>query len=124
MRNNILLFILVLTISFATASYVGGWYDKIDPQRGGWFWGPSNEEILVFVGFLISYVFFVSLMFELLSKKNKNKWIVWSLIPIVLLYAGYNWKLLYIPILTSIAGYILAKLIQFTIFKLKRPNPS
>jgi len=122
MKNNILLFVLVLAINLLTAPYFGDWYNQIDPQRGSWFWGPTDEEILFFVGFLMSYVFFIPLVFELLSRGRKNWWVIISLAPVILLFAGYKWQILYIPILIAIIGFGIAKLIRLIISKLHHTN--
>ena len=122
MKNNVLLFILVLVISLATASYFGGLYDIFDAQYGGG-WMADKEMAVNLAGFIFAYVFFIPFVFELLSKRNKNKWMIWSLVPVILLYIGYNWQLLYIPIIASIVGCLLAKLINFVISKLKHSNP-
>ncbi len=123
MRKNILLFVLVLTISFASASYVGGWYDKISPQYGSLFLGNGKNAAVSFAGFLVSYVFFIPFIYSLFGfKKNKN-WIIWLLLPVILLWFYADKYYFYIPVLLIIVAFLIAKLIQFIIFKLKRPNP-
>ncbi len=121
MRKNILLLILVLSIGLVTAPYFGSWYDKISPQYSGWM--TDKNAAVSFAGFLVSYVFFIPLIYGLFGiKKNKN-WIIWLLTPILLFWLGADSSHIYIPIILSLFGFGLAKLIQFIIFKLKRPNP-
>ncbi|KKP56344.1 MAG: hypothetical protein UR80_C0016G0006 [Parcubacteria group bacterium GW2011_GWB1_35_5] len=123
MKNNILLFIFVLVISLATASYFGGWYDYFVPQYDYSLLGIDQETVVYIAGLFFAYVFFVPFIFELLGKGNKNKWIVVLLVPVVLFYLYDNVMLTYIPILASITGCLLAKLINLTIKKFKHQNP-
>ena len=120
MKRNILLFILVLVLCLVLAPYFGNWYNLIDHQYGGWITGEKGA--VVFVGFILAYVFLTPLIFKLFGKNNQNKLIGWLVSPVFLLYAGYNWKLLYIPILTAITGFLLAKIINFIISKIKHPQ--
>ena len=121
MRRNILLLILVLVICLVVASYFGSWYDRVDPQYGGWI--TSKEDAMVFAGFILAYVLLVPFVFKLLGIGSQNKWIGWLVAPVFLMYIGYNWKLFYIPIVLLLIGFWLAKLINLIISKFKHPNP-
>jgi len=122
MRNNILLFILILAISLVVAPYFGGWYDMFSPHYGSWVY--DRQDSIFFSGILLAYVFFVPLIFELFGKGNKNKWMIILLAPVMLFYLYANIKLIYIPVAVSITGCLLAKLIKFIIKKFKHPNSS
>jgi len=118
--KNVLLLVSVLVPSYFLASYIGGWYNQIDPQYGSLFF-DSSDSVVVY-GFIFSYIFFVPLIFELFSKKNKNKWIIILLAPIILFLLYTNTRLVYIFIITSIIGFLLAKIINFIVSKFKHPN--
>ena len=123
MKRNILLFILVLVMSFATASYFGSLYNYFVPQDSSSMLGASKDTAIFTAGIFFSYVFLVPLIFELFGMGSKKKWIVVSLVPVILFYLSDNIKLVYIPILTAIIGFLLAKIINFLISKFKHPNP-
>ncbi len=123
MRNNILLFILVLAISLATASYFGGWYDYFVPQYDYSLLGIDQETIVYVAGLFFAYVFFVPFIFELLGKGSKNKWMVILLAPVILFYLYDSVALVYIPIIASIAGCLIAKLTNLVIRQFRHPNP-
>ena len=120
MQRNILLLILVIAICFVLAPYLGGWYDRIDYQNNGWI--TSKEDAVNFAGFILSYILLIPFVFKLFGKNNQNKWIAWLSAPVFLFYAGYNYKLLYIPIALSLIACLIAKLLNPLISKFKRPN--
>ena len=122
MRKNILLFVLVLVISLATAPYFGALYDRFSPQQGSTFWGLDENDALSFVGFFVAYVFFTPFIFELLGKGNKKKWIIGLIVPPTLLWIFADIYYIYIPISLGLVGFALAKLISIIISKLKKPN--
>ena len=121
MQRNILLLILVIVVSFVLAPYLGGWYDRIDYQNSGWI--TSKEDAVNFAGFILSYILLIPFVFKLFGKNNQNKWIAGLSAPVFLFYAGYNYKLLYIPIALALIGFALAKLLNLLISKFKHPNP-
>ena len=120
MRKNILLFVLVLVISLATAPYFGGWYDKFSPHYGSWTY--SKEDSVFFTGFVLNYIFFTPFIFELLGKGNKKKCIIGLIVPPTLLWIFADIYYIYIPISLGLVGFALAKLISIIISKLKKPN--
>jgi len=121
MRKNILLLILALSICLVIAPYLGNLYDRIDPQYGGWI--SDKEGALLLAGFLLAYTLVVPFVFKLIGTNNQNKWITGLVFPVILIYIGYNWRLVFIPSILGVTGFILAKLIRFTISKFKHPNP-
>jgi len=120
MRRNILFFILVIALSFVLAPYFGVWYDRIDFQYGGWM--TSKEDAVMFVGFILAYVFLIPFIFKLFRANYGDKWIGWLVSPVILVYAGYNWRLIYVPVILVAVGFILAKLINIIISKFKSPQ--
>lgn len=122
MRRNILLLILVIVLSFATASYFGGIYDGFYEQNGDSFLGIDKDTAVFVAGIPFAYMFLTPLIFSLFGVGNKNKWILWSLLPVLLFYLYDSVVLSYIPIFASIIAFLLAKLINFLISKLKTQN--
>lgn len=122
MRNNFLLFILVLALSLITAPYLGGWYDKFDPQYSYGLFGVGRENAIFLTGFFVAYVIFVPLIFELLGAGSRKKWILWSLLPPALLWVSADFSHIYLPIAAAVAAYLVAKLIRFIVSKFKRPG--
>ncbi|MFH0999670.1 MAG: hypothetical protein V1783_02410 [Bacteroidota bacterium] len=121
MRRNFLFFILVIVTSLVSAPYLGVWYDQISIQYGGWM--TSKKDAVYFAGLLVSYVFFIPLLYGIFGiRKNKN-WIIWTLLPVLLLWFGADKYHIYIPVLLIIAALFIAKLLNLLISKLKRPNP-
>lgn len=112
MRRNILFFILVLVLSLVTASYFGGWYDAISPQYGSAFWGLDQGESISFVGFFVSYIFFMALFFGFLGIKANKKWFVIPMIPVALLWLGADFVHIYIPVTFGLAGFALAWILR------------
>ena len=72
MKNNILLFIFVLVISLATASYFGGWYDYFVPQYDYSLLGIDQETVVYIAGLFFAYVFFVPFI-RLIASLNSLK---------------------------------------------------
>lgn len=123
MRRNILLFILVLVLSFATASYFGSLYNNFSPQHESTFWGLDTSDSISFVGFFVAYIFFVILIFGFVGFKRNKSWFIVTLIPPTLLWLGADLNHIYIPVFFGLAGFLLAKLINFIISKFRRANP-
>ena len=119
--KNIVLFVAVLILSYFTAPYFGDWYNKFYPQHGSWI--VSRSDSIFFAGLLLSYVVLIPFVFELFGTGNKKKWMMWSLLPIILLLLLADASNIYIPILASIIAFALAKIINFIISKFKHPNP-
>ena len=86
MRKNILLFVLVLVLSFVTSSFFGNWYDKFIPQNSYGLFGVGRENAIIFTGIQLSYIFFIPFLFELIGVEKRRKWITWFLIPPLLLW--------------------------------------
>ncbi len=119
MRKNILFFILAIALSLATAPYFGSWYDKFSSQQESAFWGPSINEVLYFIGFFVAYVFFIPFLFELFRVEKRKKLITWFLILPLILWLAADLYHIYIPAVVGLAGFVLGRLINFIIYKLK-----
>lgn len=119
--KKILLFIVVLVLSYFAASPVGTWYDTISPQHGGWMVG--GNQAVFFAGMVVSYIFFIPFIYGLFGIKRNKNWIIWSILPAVLLMFGADKYHFYIPVLLIIGALALVWLIRFIISKFRRPNP-
>lgn len=119
MRRNVLLLILVLVSCFVLAPYLGTWYDRFSYQYGGWM--LDKESAVFFAGLLVSYVFLIPFIFELLGTEKKRKWTVWLLVPPLLLWLSADIYYIYIPAILGLIGFGLAHLLR-KIF-VKHPNP-
>ena len=95
--KNILLLVAVLVLSYFTASYFGGWYDKFSPLYDNTL-GLGKEFLRIIAGAPFAYIFFLILIFKLFGVSNKNKWIGWLLVPPFLFFASGDLKHIYLPI--------------------------
>lgn len=109
--KNILLLVVVLILSYFTANYFGAIYDKFAPQYDSLFGAPKEITNFV-VGFPLSYIFFTILLFKLLAFGNKNKWLIWLLVPAVLFFGSGDIQHIYLPILLGLIVFALASLLQ------------
>lgn len=119
--KKILLFIIALVLSYLTAPYFGSWYNTISPQHGGWMVG--GNQAVFFAGIIVSYIFFIPFVYGLFGIKRNKNWIIWPLLPAVLLMLGADKYHFYIPALLIIGALALAWLVGFIISQLRRPNP-
>jgi hypothetical protein len=119
--KKFILLVVVVVLSYFTASYVGPWYNTITPQTGNFI--TDGSDAMFFAGWLMSFGFFVPLVFGLFGfRKNKN-WIIVLLIVPALLWLSSDLYHIYIPIAFGLAGFVIAKIINLVISKIHRPNP-
>lgn len=123
MRKNILLLVLVLALCLVLAPYFGAFYNNIVSQYDNSFLGLSKETVVFVAGIPFAYMFLIPFVFELFGTGNKKKWILWSLLPVVLFYLYDSVNVTYIPIILVLVAFALAKLINLTISKLNHSNP-
>ena len=116
--KNTLLFVVVFILSYFAASSVGTWYDTISFQHGDWIIG--RNQAIFFAGSVISYIFFVPFIYGLFGIKQNKKWIMWLLLPAVLLVLGADKYHLYIPLLFIVTALVLSWLIGFIVRKFKK----
>ncbi len=121
-RRNLLFVGLALVLSLITASHFGTWYDKFSPQYGGWT--TSKEGAVDFAGFILSYVFFIPLIFGIFGIKQNKKWILWLLIPVLVLVLSADQYHFYIPLGLVLAGGIIGYILNLLGKKLfvRRPT--
>src|SRR3989344_2543922 len=104
---NILLLILALIISYYTAPFFGGWYDKISPQYDFSFFNLGKESVLFIVGFPISYVFLITILFSTFGFGRRKVWTGILLTPAVLLWLNADLRHIYIPIILIVIAWVL-----------------
>lgn len=116
--KNFILLIVVVVLSYFPDVILGNWYHiNIARQHGSFFVGLNDA--IAFAGFLLAYIFFTTLVFGLFGfRKNKN-WIIVLLIVPALLWLSSDPYHIYIPIAFGLAGFILAKLTNLIISKIK-----
>ena len=118
--KNIFLLIVVLVLSYFTANYFGAIYDKFVPQYEDSILGVPKTGIIFLTGLPFAYIFFTILLFKLFGFGNKNKWIIWLLVPALLFFGSGDIKHLYLPILLGLIALGLSTLLQ-KLFKRNSP---
>lgn len=109
--RDILLFIIVLVLSYFTGEYFGAIYNKFAPIHDHSLLGLSTGDLIHLIGAPFAYIFFTILLFKLFAGGNQNKWIGWFLVPPALFFASGDLKHIYLPIILGLVAYSLAMLI-------------
>jgi len=110
----LLLFILTITISYFLSKIFGiVSYNILNPISG---LGPELSCSECFDGFILSYLFFITLLLSLVVNK---KYLLLFLLPIVL-FINPPFGFLIFSVLLIIIAFILAQLILFVYKKLKK----
>lgn len=121
--KNILLLVIVLVLSYFTADYFGSWYDKFSPQYSNSFLGTGKDLSLFIAGIPFAYVFFVTFIFTLFGFRSRKKWLIWLLIPPLLLWLSADRYFIYLPVILGLIAFGLTVLINLLISKLRHSNP-
>ncbi len=108
--KNVILFLVVLVLSYFASPVVGGWYDGLSPQYGSLFFDKSDT--LAVIGFLMSYTFIMPLLFGLFGIAQNKKLIFWLLLPAVLLVLSADKAHFYIPLGLVLAGLAVSWLFR------------
>ena len=109
--KNILLLIVALVLSYFTAQYFGGWYDKFSPLYDNTL-GLGKEALKFITGIPFAYIFFTTLLFQSFGFGNRNKWTVWLLVPPFLFFASGDIQHIYLPIVLGLIAFGIAILIR------------
>lgn len=120
--KNVCLLVVILVLSYFTASYFGRVYDKFSPLHDGSWIGLSNEALAFIVGLPFAYTFFTILFFQLFGFGNKKKWTLWLLLPPFIFFGSGDLIHIYLPIIIGLIAFAIAKLVHFIISKLKHLN--
>jgi len=121
--KNLCVLVGILILSYLTAPYFGSFYDKFSPQYDGSLIGFSKETAVFVAGIPLAYIFFIPLTYGLFGIKKNKHWIIWPLLPAVLLMFAADRPHFYIPVFLVAIALVLAWLIRVAISKLKHPNP-
>jgi len=98
------IFILSLFLSYFTAKFVGNYiYNLLKPVSG---LGPQLECPACLDGFILSYLFLISLFFNFIRLKNRI-WLLF-LLPIII-YINPPFEFLIIAVGLIITGWLLAQ---------------
>lgn len=95
--KNTGLLIVVGALSYLTAPYFGGWYNKFSPQYDNSFFNLPHSTAVFIAGIPVAYVFFVTLIFSLFGFGNKKKWLLGLLTPPFLLWLSADRYYIYLP---------------------------
>ena len=115
----VVMFLSVCIISYFSASIFGNWYDKISPQYDGSLIGLPKEIITLVPGFLLSYAFLITFIFELFGSSERRFVSGILLLPIIYIWFSAERSFFYIPVILIIAAFVLAQITRFIFLKLK-----
>lgn len=116
--KNITLLVVVLVLSYFTSMQFGFWYSDLTGGLGGtWIGAKGTWESII--GFPFAYIFFLILLFKLFALGNKNKWLIWLLVPALLFFGSGDLKHIYLPILLGLISFGLAQIINIVVAKFK-----
>ncbi len=117
--KNVVLLAVVLILSYFTTEYFGSLYNSFAPLHDRSLLGLSTSDLISFVGFPFSYIFFTTLLFQILGGASKNKWNIWLLVPALLFFGSGDIKHIYLPIILGLLAFALAKILNMIIVKLR-----
>jgi hypothetical protein len=116
--KNILLLALVLVLSYFTADDFGRFYVLMFGQGGAWI---GSEKIWnLIIGFPLSLIFFLILVFYIWVFKTK-KAILWLISPLLLWQISIDLKHIYLPISLALISLGLAAILR-KVFSLHNMN--
>lgn len=125
MKKNLFILFLVIILSVILIYPLGYILNQFvfHQQGGGFDVGPDDMMVDIFIGAMVIPPLLSSFMYSFWGK-GKQKWI-YALILSLPSVIFFRWAGIYlvIPLISFVSGIILAKLINFIISKLKRPNP-
>ncbi|RJQ13432.1 hypothetical protein C4553_03555 [Candidatus Parcubacteria bacterium] len=110
LKNKWIILTLSIVLSFIAAKFIGQIYFKtFNSITGGLGPQPSCPECIT--GFLLSYLFFVSLLLNLLLFGQIKKFWIISLLPILIILLNPPYEELIAGIILVVVGFLLAQLI-------------
>ena len=106
--RKIILFALVLFLSYLFAEQVGRFYAKYFHLYSGFGSFIASSMIYDFSdGVAPTYIFFLSLLFTAFGGRKKYWWIGIALIPAVLFEVYFDFSHIYFPIALGLLGWLL-----------------
>jgi hypothetical protein len=115
----ILFIIVAIILSYYTSIYFGQLYNIFPQSKGGAYIGSESAWDSL-IGLPLALIFFLILFVYSWSKSWK--YALWISLPVFLWEIAMDFKHIYIPILLALVAFTIAKIINFVIYKLKRPN--
>jgi hypothetical protein len=117
--NRFFLFIAVFICSFLTMSFIGNFYSDHISTLSGWFWGPDPKKL---TGFILSFLFFGSLLSRIFIKEKKSKIWMWYVLPFLIFLLGSPEEFI-IGLGIVVISLILAQGILFIYQRLRKSSP-
>jgi|GEM_PF-4016090 len=123
-RNILLVFALIIISSLLAIPVANGIIYKIIFNYYGDWIVPKGLADLV-NGFPFTYIFLATFLFGLFGKGRKWIWSVVSITPILyfLYYIESGISIWFWSTIFFILGIIIAKIVEFLLYKFKHPNP-
>jgi len=112
--KNIIILICVIILTYFFGFIFGKIYMLfISAGRGGIFSIPSNVSQYI-IGWPLTYIFLIFLLFTAFGGQNKYWWIGISLIPAALFEIYFDMAHIYFPLIIGLAGWAIGWLILKT----------
>lgn len=125
MKRNIFLVFVLIVLSILLSAPSGYLLNKyIFVVNGGFatFSIPTDLSAII-NGLPVSYLFLIPLLFIIFGKQKKILMVVLFSLPMIIFSFMVSIEYLFWSLIFFVSGIILAKLINFIISKIRRPNP-
>jgi len=116
--REIIILIVVLISSYFLSGFTGQWYEKLFPGPTSIFLGDFTSLI----GFPLTYIFFLTLLFTAFGGEKKYWWIGILLIPAVIFEVYFDFSHIYFPVALGLAGWLLGFLLMKLISMVRSPQ--
>ena len=114
---SLITFTFILIILFTP--FFGNLYELyFGPVSSGFFWGPPHPEYID--GFLISYIFFITLLLVIFLNPRNYLWMLIAIWPIVISLMSSDGLAFMVDLTVFIIAFILAQIILFIYKKFKK----
>lgn len=110
--KNVFLLIFVLVLSYYTASYFGAIYNLLTPSQVGTTWIGTERSWQFAIGLPLGYIFILTFVFQIFGFGNRNKWMWWLLVPVMIFFAIGGVKYIYVPFAVWLIAFGLTILVR------------
>lgn len=107
--KNVLILFFVLAPSFFLGSVLGKVYAFFIPTRDFSVASIPSEITQNIIGWPLSYIFFLTLLFTAFGGAKKYWWIGIGLIPAVLFEVAFDLRHLYFPIAIGLVAWLVGR---------------